>query len=53
LEKQLTALELRLNNENFVKRAKGEVVEAERRKLREWSARRLQLQEKVKALCGG
>jgi valyl-tRNA synthetase len=53
LEKQLAGLEQRLNNENFTTRAKPEVVDAERRKLTEWSARRMQLQGKVKALCGG
>jgi valyl-tRNA synthetase len=53
LDKQLTGLEQRLGNENFIRRAKPDVVEAERRKLTEWSARRVQLQGKVKALCGG
>jgi valyl-tRNA synthetase len=52
LERQLASLEQRLNNEHFTTRAKPEVVEAERRKYQEWSARRDQLKGKVKALCG-
>jgi len=52
LEKQLTALDARLRNVNFTQRARPEVVEAERRKYQEWSARREQLEGKVKALCG-
>jgi valyl-tRNA synthetase len=52
LEQQLAGLTARLANENFVTRAKPEVVEAERRKLEEWSARREQLRGRVKALCG-
>ena len=52
LEKQLTSLGARLENPSFLTRAKPEVVEAERAKHREWSARRLVLAEKVKALCG-
>ncbi|HET9453498.1 MAG TPA: valine--tRNA ligase [Gemmatimonadaceae bacterium] len=52
LEKQLTALEGRLANENFVSRAKPEIVEAERKKLGEWTARRQQLRDKVQQLCG-
>jgi valyl-tRNA synthetase len=53
LEKQLTGLRQRLANEHFVSRAKPEVVDAERQKEREWSARREQLAGKVKTLCGG
>jgi valyl-tRNA synthetase len=52
LDKQLTSLGARLENAGFLTRAKPEVVEAERVKHREWSARRLVLAEKVKALCG-
>jgi valyl-tRNA synthetase len=52
LEKQLSSLGARLENANFLTRAKPEIVEAERAKHREWSARRLVLAEKVKALCG-
>ncbi len=52
LEAQLTSLSARLANEKFVTRAKPEVVEAERRKHEEWTARREQLRDRVKALCG-
>jgi valyl-tRNA synthetase len=52
LEKQLQALEGRLSNEKFVSKAPPDVVDAERRKLSEWSARRQQLREKVQSLCG-
>jgi valyl-tRNA synthetase len=52
LEKQLGALGTRLENPNFTTRAKPEVVERERDKLREWSTRRDQLRSKVTALCG-
>jgi valyl-tRNA synthetase len=52
LEKQLAALRGRLANEGFVTRAKPEVVEAERQKEQEWSARREQLARKVAQLCG-
>jgi len=52
LEKQLGALRQRLANENFVSRAKPEIVDAERQKEREWSARCDQLAAKVKTLCG-
>jgi valyl-tRNA synthetase len=50
LEKQLSGLRARLANENFVARAKPEVVEAERRKEQEWSLRREQLAAKVATL---
>jgi valyl-tRNA synthetase len=53
LEKQLGALEGRLANEGFVSRAPAHVVEAERKKLDEWRARRDQLTDKVRSLCGG
>jgi valyl-tRNA synthetase len=52
LEKQLNGLRQRLANDNFVSRAKPEIVEAERQKEREWSARSEQLAAKVKTLCG-
>jgi valyl-tRNA synthetase len=52
LEKQLGALRGRLANENFVSRAKPEIVEAERQKERDWAARSVQLAAKVKTLCG-
>ncbi|MFN2564782.1 MAG: valine--tRNA ligase [Gemmatimonadaceae bacterium] len=53
LDKQLVALERRLGDEKFTARAPAHVVAAERAKLREWSARRVQLSDKVRALCGG
>jgi valyl-tRNA synthetase len=53
LEKQLEGLRARLKNENFVSRAKPEIVEAERQKEAEWSARRELLAAKVRDLCGG
>jgi valyl-tRNA synthetase len=52
LEKQLGALEQRLANESFVSRAKPEIVDAERRKLGEWTVRREQLASKKRTLCG-
>jgi len=52
LEKQLAGLRQRLANENFVARAKAEVVEAERLKERDWSARQDQLSRRVRSLCG-
>ncbi len=52
LDKQLASLGARLENPNFLTRAKPDVVEAEQVKHREWSARRTVLAEKVKALCG-
>ena len=52
LDKQLAALAQRLGNEGFTSRAPAAVVEAERRKHEEWTARRGQLAGKVKALCG-
>ena len=52
LEKQLSALRARLDNESFVAKAPAEIVEAERARAREWSVRRDQLQAKVRSLCG-
>jgi valyl-tRNA synthetase len=52
LDKQLAGLRQRLANDNFVSRAKPEVVEAERQKERDWSARRDQLSRRVRSLCG-
>jgi valyl-tRNA synthetase len=52
LEKQLVGLSQRLANPGFVSRAPAHVVEAERRKESEWTARREQLRDKVRALCG-
>ena len=53
LEKQLQSLEGRLANEKFVSKAPADVVEGERKKVGEWTARRAQLREKVQTLCGG
>ncbi len=53
LEKQLESLRGRLRNENFLSRAKPDVVEAERQKEGEWSSRRELLADKVRSLCGG
>jgi valyl-tRNA synthetase len=53
LQVQLEALSKRVRNEGFTSRAPATVVEAERAKEKEWTKRREQLAEKVKALCGG
>ncbi len=52
LGKRIAGLEQRLANENFTMRAPANVVEGERQRLTEWTARREQLSGKVKALCG-
>jgi len=52
LERQLTALRGRLANEKFTSKAPAEVVDAERAKEREWSARADQLRAKWKQLAG-
>ena len=52
LDKQLSALRGRLSNEKFTAKAPPELVEAERAKERDWSARRDQLEAKVRALGG-
>jgi valyl-tRNA synthetase len=52
LQTQLTSLQSRLANPGFTDRAPPSVVEAERQKLVEWSARREQLSQKVVSLCG-
>ena len=49
---QLHALEGRLGNPGFTDRAPATVVEAERQKQRDWTARKAQLTEKVASLCG-
>jgi valyl-tRNA synthetase len=51
LERHLGSLEQRLANERFAAKAPASVVEAERQKQREWSARREQLARKVEELC--
>jgi valyl-tRNA synthetase len=53
LEVQLNALSKRLQNQGFTSRAPATVVASERKKEEEWTKRREQLSEKVKALCGG
>ena len=53
LETQLETLSKRLRNDGFTSRAPAAVVESERKKEQEWTKRRGQLAEKVKALCGG
>jgi valyl-tRNA synthetase len=53
LDTQLASLSARLQNQGFVGRAPAAVVESERKKHGEWTTRREQLAEKVKALCGG
>ena len=52
LEKQLGSLEGRLRNPSFVERAPSHVIDAERAKLEEWTARREQLARRVEGLCG-
>ena len=52
LQKQLTALEARLSNPGFVDRAPLHVIDSERAKREEWSARRDQLRTRIEALCG-
>ncbi len=52
LVRQLDALRSRLGNEKFTAKAPPAVVDAERAKEREWTARAEQLQGKVKELCG-
>jgi len=53
LERHLVSLEQRLANERFTSNAPANVVEAERQKQQEWSARRAQLARKVEELCAG
>lgn len=52
LDKQLSNLTQRLANESFVSKAPANVIEGERQKQRDWTARKEQLQQKVKSLCG-
>ena len=52
LAQQLHALESRLSNPGFTDRAPPNVVDAERQKQRDWTARKAQLTEKVASLCG-
>jgi valyl-tRNA synthetase len=52
LEKQLTALEARLENPGFLQRAPSTVVDAERAKAQEWRARRDLMRSRIEGLCG-
>jgi valyl-tRNA synthetase len=52
LSRQLDALTTRLGNEKFTARAPENVVQAERAKHTEWTARKQQLETKVRSLCG-
>jgi len=52
LAKQLDALAARLENPGFTDKAPSEVVRSERQKQHDWSRRRVELAEKVRALCG-
>ncbi|HEX7123499.1 MAG TPA: class I tRNA ligase family protein, partial [Gemmatimonadaceae bacterium] len=52
LDRQLDGLRARLANPGFLSRARPDVVEGERRRESEWSARRDLLARKVSALCG-
>jgi valyl-tRNA synthetase len=52
LDRQLTGLRERLRNEQFLARARADVVEGERRKESDWSNRRDLLARKVHGLCG-
>ena len=52
LDAQLSALNTRLANPGFTDRAPAHVVDAERTKQGEWTARRSQLADKVASLCG-
>jgi valyl-tRNA synthetase len=52
LEKQLAALEARLQNPGFVERAPSHVVDAERVKGEEWRSRRDLLRARIEGLCG-
>jgi valyl-tRNA synthetase len=52
LEKQLTALEARLENPGFVARAPSHVVDSERAKAAEWRSRRELMRSRIEGLCG-
>jgi valyl-tRNA synthetase len=52
LEKQLTALEARLENPGFISRAPAQVVDAERTKAQEWRSRRDLMRSRIEGLCG-
>jgi valyl-tRNA synthetase len=52
LEQQLTGLAARLSNEKFLAKAKPDIVEGERAKQAEYTARADALRKKVASLCG-
>jgi valyl-tRNA synthetase len=52
LEKQLGALEARLENPGFMSRAPAQVVESERAKAEEWRSRRDLMRSRIEGLCG-
>jgi valyl-tRNA synthetase len=52
LEKQLTALEARLENPGFLGRAPAQVVDSERAKAQEWRSRRDLMRSRIEGLCG-
>jgi valyl-tRNA synthetase len=52
LQKQLVSLEARLASPGFVGRAPSHVIDSERAKQAEWSARREQLGKRIEGLCG-
>ncbi len=52
LEKQLGALEARLENPGFISRAPAQVVESERAKAEEWRSRRDLMRSRIEGLCG-
>jgi valyl-tRNA synthetase len=52
LEKQLAALDARLENPGFLQRAPSNVVDAERAKSQEWRSRRDLMRSRIEGLCG-
>ncbi|MBR9805940.1 MAG: valine--tRNA ligase [Alphaproteobacteria bacterium] len=52
LDKDITSTEKKLSNENFVSRAPEEIVEENRERVRDWTARREKLQAARKGLEG-
>jgi valyl-tRNA synthetase len=53
LQEQIARTAKQLNNEQFVNRAKADVVERERARLTDLQASAVQLAERLSALCGG
>ena len=52
LEKQLAALEARLENAGFLARAPAQIVDSERAKAQEWRSRRDLMRSRIEGLCG-